>query len=310
MEGQFMRRLAIGALCVLVGVPALWALDDPKDKSKADTPSKLAEEVKKITEEYQKSLSEFYKDAQQKAKEAKTDEEREKIYSGAPKADKTVARLLELTEKAPKNDPAIIDALQWVLNYSRGDGDGQKTQDKVLDLLIKDYAENEKIGAVVTGLAYSANPKAEQLLKAVMEKNSKKDNRGKATYSLAQFKKNLLQYNEQLKDPEQAKQLETYLGKEMIKAAKEVDKAKLEKELEKLYETVDAKYGDVELYKNPRTNKATLLGDKAKAELFEMKFLSIGKTAPDIEGEDLDAKPLKLSDYRGKVVMLDFWGNW
>jgi hypothetical protein len=148
------------------------------------------------------------------------------------------------------------------------------------------------------------------LLQAVIEKNPKKDNRGKATYALAQFKKNLLQVSDQLKDPEQAKQLEKYLSKEMIKAAKETDKTMLEKELEKLFEIVDAKYGDVELYKNPVAKKATLLGDKAKGELYELKNLAVGMTAPEIEGEDLDAKPLKLSDYRGKVVMLDFWGNW
>ena len=38
--------------------------------------------------------------------------------------------------------------------------------------------------------------------------------------------------------------------------------------------------------------------------------LAIGKVAPDIEGDDLDGKKFKLSDYRGKVVVLDFWGNW
>ena len=27
-------------------------------------------------------------------------------------------------------------------------------------------------------------------------------------------------------------------------------------------------------------------------------------------GEDLDGTPMKLSDYRGKVVVLDFWGDW
>lgn len=35
-----------------------------------------------------------------------------------------------------------------------------------------------------------------------------------------------------------------------------------------------------------------------------------GALAPEIEGEDLDGVPFKLSDYRGKVVMLDFWGDW
>jgi hypothetical protein len=36
----------------------------------------------------------------------------------------------------------------------------------------------------------------------------------------------------------------------------------------------------------------------------------IGTVAPDIEGEDLDGNRFKLSDYRGKVVVLDFWGHW
>jgi hypothetical protein len=306
-----MRSLAIWALCVLVGAPALWAQDDTKDKPKPDTPSKTSEEVKKITGEYQKSVNEFYQKNQEKLNDKKTtDEEREKIYGDVPKPEKAVAALLEIADKAPKDDPGAFEALQFALNYSGRDAEGQKTQDKVLDLLIKDYAANEKIGSLVTMLAYSTSLKAEQLLQAVIEKNSKKDNRGKATFTLGQFKKNLLQYSDQLKDPEKAKELEKFLSKDMLSAAKQVDKAKLEKELEKLFETVDAKYGDVELYKNPRTKKATLLGDRAKGELYELKNLAVGMTAPEIEGEDLDAKALKLSDYRGKVVMLDFWGNW
>ena len=38
--------------------------------------------------------------------------------------------------------------------------------------------------------------------------------------------------------------------------------------------------------------------------------LEPGKPAPEIDGEDMDEKRFKLSDYRGKVVMLDFWGDW
>lgn len=36
----------------------------------------------------------------------------------------------------------------------------------------------------------------------------------------------------------------------------------------------------------------------------------IGSVAPDIEGVDTDGVRFKLSDYRGKVVVLDFWGDW
>jgi cytochrome oxidase Cu insertion factor (SCO1/SenC/PrrC family) len=37
---------------------------------------------------------------------------------------------------------------------------------------------------------------------------------------------------------------------------------------------------------------------------------SVGALAPEIAATDLDGVPFKLSDYRGKVVLLDFWGFW
>ena len=36
----------------------------------------------------------------------------------------------------------------------------------------------------------------------------------------------------------------------------------------------------------------------------------VGQLAPDILGQDVDGKEFKLSDYRGKIVVLDFWGFW
>ncbi len=33
----------------------------------------------------------------------------------------------------------------------------------------------------------------------------------------------------------------------------------------------------------------------------------VGAPAPEIDGKDLEGKPMKLSDYRGKVVVLGFW---
>ena len=48
----------------------------------------------------------------------------------------------------------------------------------------------------------------------------------------------------------------------------------------------------------------------AEGYLDEMHNITPGKPAPAIDGIDLNGKPLKLADYRGKVVVLVFWGSW
>ena len=51
--------------------------------------------------------------------------------------------------------------------------------------------------------------------------------------------------------------------------------------------------------------KARVLGQLRGREAF-----GNGKVAPDIAGVDLDGVAFKLSDYKGKVIFLDFWGDW
>ena len=36
----------------------------------------------------------------------------------------------------------------------------------------------------------------------------------------------------------------------------------------------------------------------------------IGNLCPEIAGTDVDGNPIRLSDYRGKVVLVNFWGTW
>ena len=75
------------------------------------------------------------------------------------------------------------------------------------------------------------------------------------------------------------------------------------KEAETEFERVVKDFSDIKAYRDT-------LGEMAKHDLFELRFLIVGKTAPEIKGEDIDGKKFKLSDYKGKVVLLDFWGDW
>ncbi len=40
------------------------------------------------------------------------------------------------------------------------------------------------------------------------------------------------------------------------------------------------------------------------------RFAMVGKPAPLFEGIDADGKPVRLADYKGKVILIDFWASW
>jgi peroxiredoxin len=90
------------------------------------------------------------------------------------------------------------------------------------------------------------------------------------------------------------------------------DPMKNEAEVSRLLNTCVKEYSDVSieggLFGPEYEGKA--LGDLAKPLLFRAQFLSVGKVSPEIKGKDIDGKEFKLSDFRGKVVLLDFFADW
>jgi thiol-disulfide isomerase/thioredoxin len=52
------------------------------------------------------------------------------------------------------------------------------------------------------------------------------------------------------------------------------------------------------------------LGNAARNQLYIVTRLAPGKPAPETRGVDADGVEFSLADYRGKVVMLRFWGDW
>lgn len=72
----------------------------------------------------------------------------------------------------------------------------------------------------------------------------------------------------------------------------------------------DRKAAQADLERVPTVTKDADLIASAEEALFEIKYLQVGATAPEIVATDVDGVEFKLSDYRGKVVLLDFWGFW
>ena len=50
--------------------------------------------------------------------------------------------------------------------------------------------------------------------------------------------------------------------------------------------------------------------DKQEAEEVDYDDIAIGKLAPDFTLMNLDGEEVSLSDYKGKIVFLNFWATW
>ena len=72
-------------------------------------------------------------------------------------------------------------------------------------------------------------------------------------------------------------------------------------------ENLTKKYGTLRI---PGDRRERTFAEAVNPLVFEFKNLRIGCAAPDITANDLDGVKFSLSDYRGKVVVLDFWGDW
>jgi hypothetical protein len=144
---------------------------------------------------------------------------------------------------------------------------------------------------------------AEKLLRTVSLKSPHRSVKGKATFHLAALLKQQAIYVALLREPKERKRIEQFLGTEYAKHLAALELDEIDKERETLYKLILKSYSEIKL-------GSDTLGDLAKRELFEIRYLSVGKTPPEIEGEDIDGVKFKLSDYRGKVVLLDFWGHW
>jgi hypothetical protein len=291
-----MRRLVLAAgLFVLVFTPALRATDEPPEKAK--TPR---QRYQALFDEQQKAMQQFM-DVYQKAK---TDDERRKLVQEKyPQPQSYARRFLEIAQSAPQ-DEAAVDALIWIVQHANGTPEANQA----IDRLAESRAADPRLGDLAANLGYSQSPSAEKLIRAILEKSPSREAKGRACLALAQKLKREAEEVRFLKDDaKRAQQIEARLksqGKgQVFTALSHKDPDALAKQAEAMFERAAKEFADV-------SNFRGTVGKAAQAELNEIRNLGVGKPAPEISGQDIDGKPFKLSDYKGKVVVVDFWGDW
>ena len=203
------------------------------------------------------------------------------------------------------------ETLFTVLQLSTG-----ASQLTALKVLLRDHSETEQFAPRIKSFALrgGTSPSAETLLGILQEANLGREIDGAAVLALANIKKNASERATQLKQlpPERLQLYKNAYGADYVARLQQADPIELLTAAESLFQRVVDEFADVsgDLVLNGRTLPRGTLGEQAAPALFEMQNLSVGKVAPEIAAEDIEGIDFKLSDYRGKVVMLDFWGHW
>jgi hypothetical protein len=291
-----MRCVLTAGLAVILFAASIRAGDDPPGKAKSP-----AERYQALLQEYWAAIKVF-SDAYHKADTAEAKSKVAKEKSPDQKA--FGERFMTIADSAP-DDPAAVDCLVWVIGNRAA---GPKLN-QIVDRLVARHAADRKVGAVAPSLVYAESPSAERLLRAIVEKNPDRESKGQACLALGQFLKRQAESVRELKqDSPQAKEIrEGYksldLDEAVIAELARRDPDAVAREAEAMFERTAKEFADVSIGRST-------LGKQAEGELNEIRNLGVGRPAPEIAGQDIDGKAFKLSDYKGKVVVVDFWGDW
>jgi len=165
---------------------------------------------------------------------------------------------------------------------------------KAMKLLSRHHARGGRISYLLPGLVSpryfgTLSKEIVGLLHDVLENNPDQQIRAEACFGLAQFLANRAVIASQIRRPEGdrlARRMGRLWGEDHVANLRAADPEALAKESSLLF--------------------------KRGHELFRQHwelFMTFGKKAPDVTGEDIDGRPMSLSDHRGKVIMLNFWGT-
>ena len=193
----------------------------------------------------------------------------------------TASKAIKIVEEDPKDALGYEAAAFIVLTAGEVGATGGDVE-KTLGLVAEHHAASPKVKELLIP-AMRLGEASDKLIKAVSEKNTDKDTKGTALfirgYKLAQ----------QVDEEEDDKKL-ALLVADAIKLLEQA-----------VTEAPNAKIGN---------GTVTKFATQEIAGLKALTLLFVGKPAPEVETLLLDGKKVKLSDYKGKVVLLDIWATW
>lgn len=206
-------------------------------------------------------------------KQARTLEERAEVNASFPRAE-YAAEYTAIAEAAKGTEVA---AQAWYGLFRLGlITEERELFARGLEPLLTEHVKSPVIGSLMSALIYGAPewtvPAAQDALRKIIVGTDSKDLRSEALVELAM----MVGLDASLGEKGRAEALEL-LGR------------------------IEREYGDADF--NAMNGREFAAGAR-----FEIEKLNVGMVAPDFEITDQEGARFKLSDYRGRVVVLDFWG--
>jgi peroxiredoxin len=185
-------------------------------------------------------------------------------------------RLFAFADKHRKS-PAAFMALKTLFEISGVPGCPQRcgaSFQQAADRVMEDYKNDPQLGELALTLRRAALKEAKAFLERLSNEAGTEKTKVSALIALAS----------NAEDPE---------GDDLKRAD----------EAAKLWDRIATDFGHVPL----GNTDARII---AAAQSHRLKYLLVGREAPNIEGRDANGNQFNLKEYRGKVVVVDFWVDW
>ena len=283
----------------------------------------------------------------------------EKALQVRPDLPALVRRVADLAAASP-TDPAVRDAMLWVIRQAGGADDGPFGGEFAIaaNWLLRNHGDDPDAVRVALELDNAPSLNRDTLLLGFYASAKCRESKGLARLALAQYLEHKAMWASRARGLK-GRQTITHVGVigedgkifdlkqeqpdgqyAYFLHLQQCDADYLRTESGRLYAEVIDEYADVPyvtahdrrleaLLNEPapkwsgepltkearrkieeRLARRQTLGQVAEARLDDLHNLAVGKAAPEIKGTDIHGKPLALSDYRGKVVAIVFWGTW
>ncbi len=305
-----------------------------RDNSEARAPSRpptREDRLRSIINEFQAAQM---VQARAQAK-ASTDNERLETTKFLPDTVRFTDRLLALALEQPA-DRAGLGAAVWIVSQTLHHNDfgswGAKVK-QAMDQLVEYHADSIDVGRLCRSLEDHVSPNRLPFLESLLAHTTNRQVRALATYSLGAY---LAVEADTIESIRNGGARMTYIGGGGRLDVNDAEAAVISRERGAYFDSLKKKnpaaerarairlltdviehYEDVRDTRVSRRNpgrcdptRARSLAAAAAAALHDARDLREGKVAPEIDGIDITGAPIKLSNYRGKVVLLVFWSSW